>query len=429
MTVETGVNEQLLKDAYVSRWIMKQSKERTRRNYLLRLRQYLEYIKKTPRQVIDEAIEDQRMDVRERRDVVSISLIGFLNHMKKNHTEESSRSAVMAIRSFYATFDVRVRMNLGDSEIKFRRRKLVPKDVRKMLDHCLSIRDRAVILVMYQSGIDVSTLTGLTYGDVARGLEESEHPLRLDLLRKKTHTRFNTYLGFDAVSALKTYLEDLKNAQGIELRKSDPLFFKEYGRKGQVFEPLSRSAVEVMVRDVAKRSGLIKGDEPISDVTPHALRSSFSKILAENGCNDSIIEFWLGHAIGSLGKAYRENQSEEVKQQYLKYEPYLSISNGNGNGLKDNVAEIREENQKLLGIVSDLAGRTNALESMNKRLGVAVKSEDKEEVLELRVRNDTQAYAIQNMEKRIEDLEKALKTVIGLTHREDKHSEENQVEK
>jgi len=42
-------------------------------------------------------------------------------------------------------------------------------DVKKLVDHSRAPRDRAIILTMFQGGMDVSTLCSLKYGDVAEG--------------------------------------------------------------------------------------------------------------------------------------------------------------------------------------------------------------------------------------------------------------------
>ena len=146
-----------------------------------------------------------------------------------------------AIRNFYDTFGVVVKLKgrsaLPKPRVTNKRMRLTNMDVKRLLDHYHSPRDRAVILCMFQSGMDVSTLYSLKYGDVAEGLAKGEHPLRFNLYRPKTGTEYYTFLGKDACEALKAYLNDLKT-KGIQLSHCDPLFIKE-GKKALRKEPIT----------------------------------------------------------------------------------------------------------------------------------------------------------------------------------------------
>ena len=79
--------------------------------------------------------------------------------------------------------------------------------------------------------MDVSTLCSLKFGNVAEGLKKDEHPLKLELFRKKSGTEYYTFLGKDAVEAIRVYLADLKS-RGREFKHETPLFLKERGNTG-----------------------------------------------------------------------------------------------------------------------------------------------------------------------------------------------------
>lgn len=88
--------------------------------------------------------------------------------------------------------------------------KVGAEQVKALVDHARTPRDRAIILTLFQSGMDVSTLCSLKYGDVAEGLSKEEHPLKLKPHRPKTGVEYYTFLGKDAVAALKAYISDMK---------------------------------------------------------------------------------------------------------------------------------------------------------------------------------------------------------------------------
>ena len=99
------------------------------------------------------------------------------------------------------------------------------EQVRVLVEHARSPRDRALVLVNFQGGLDASTLCSIKYGDIAEGLAKNEHPLKLELQRPKTGTDFYTFLGHDAIEALKAYIADMKQ-RGVTFTHSTPLFLQ-----------------------------------------------------------------------------------------------------------------------------------------------------------------------------------------------------------
>jgi len=172
-------------------------------------------------------------------------------------------------------------------------------------------RDRAIILTMFQSGMDVSTLCSLKYGDIAEGITKNEHPLKLDLYRPKTGIDYYTFLGRDAVEALKASIADMK-ARGAQFKPDTPLFMKERGK-----EPLETNLVQNMMKEVAHKTGLVDAEnngKSFNPLSPHALRESFGSIMINSGVPDTIVDFWLGHEIGEMAEAYKGVQHESLKQ-------------------------------------------------------------------------------------------------------------------
>jgi len=362
------------KDPPLVRWLGSITREGTKATYKSGFRLYAEYTGMTATQLIDEALEDQKKDPREKRDVVKQRLIGFYNWLvteapkrKAGGTGEiigrgiSSKMAhcyVGAIRSFYGTFDVYVKLHgrskLPKPRITNRRMILNNVEVKKLLDHCRSPRDRAIILVMFQGGMDVSTLCNLKYGDVAEGLAKNEHPLKLDLYRPKTGTEYYTFLGKDAIESLKAYLADVK-ARDIRLEPKDPLFLKE-SNKALTKEGLTPHLVQNMLREVAVKSGLVDktfNGKDFNPLSPHALRESFGSIMTNKGVPDTIVDFWLGHEIGEMAEAYKKGMAEDLKRIYLEKEPFICVSADVQLEAKMR-AEIDEKNRQLQQIINGL---------------------------------------------------------------------------
>ena len=87
------------------------------------------------------------------------------------------------------------------------RKFLSSQDVKRMIDLCERLRDKAVILCAFQGGLAMKELISLNYGDVAEGLDKGEIPLTLHLMREKEGIEYYTFLGEDAVDTLRCYIK------------------------------------------------------------------------------------------------------------------------------------------------------------------------------------------------------------------------------
>jgi site-specific recombinase XerD len=351
------------------------TKAGTRYEYRTAFRAYTLYTGMTPSAMIDEAIEDSKRDPRQKQDVLMTRILGFYEWLKKEYPRKSRGTGehkvlgkgvsdkmahlfVSAVRSFYSTYDLSVNMKgrqrLPRPKVENKRMIVGAEQVKVLVDHARTPRDRAMILVNFQGGLDVSTLCSLRFKDVAEGLAKNEYPLKLDLTRPKTGVPFYTFIGKDAIDALKAYLADLKQ-RGISLTHNDPLFLQERGRDG-----IETANVQDMLREVALKSGFIdkaNNGNSYNPLGPHALRESFGSIMANSGVPDSVVDFWLGHEVGALNEAYKSVQFESLRKMYLDRERLISISaqKVDVEELKEKLkTEIDQQNRQLQVLVNSL---------------------------------------------------------------------------
>jgi site-specific recombinase XerD len=261
------------------------------------------------------------------------------------------------------------------------------EQVKVLVDHVRSPRDRAIILVNFQGGLDASTLCSIKYGDIAEGLAKNDHPLKLELQRPKTGTDFYTFIGKDATEALRAYLADMKQ-RGVTFTNSTALFLQ-----GKSKLPVVTDNIQDMMKEVAQRAGFIDKQNNGHDqnpLGPHALRESFGSIMTNSGIPDTIVDFWLGHEIGELAEAYKSVQFESLKKMYLDREKLLSIS-----AQKVDVEEIREKLR-------------SEVEQQGKQLQIMVNSLLTEN-MDLKNRMQQVERKLSDFEKHVSDLNKAVK--------------------
>jgi integrase len=379
-------------DPALERWFNTIPNKSTAYNYRTAFRSYAEFTGMTATQLIEEADEDKKLPVLKRKDIILQRLTKFYEWLTteapivsrgstkhKSHqvigqgiTPKSATMRVNAIRSFYATFGFTVKLKgrnkLRQGKVKNKRMIVDAEQVKTLVQHARSIRDRAIILINFQGGMDVSTLCSLNYEDIAQ-IESGEYPLKLELYRKKADVEYYTFIGHDAINALKAYVADQK-ARGTEWKPDSPLFTKE---RIATAERITPNLVQNMLKDLAIKTGLVKKDngKDFNILGSHALRESFSSIMLNSGVPKPIVDFWLGHTVNGTDEAYMIVQFERAKEMYSKREHLLSISASTEKEeelrkIKDSILEIVVDKEDLKAEVNDLKEKlTNALTYIN----------------------------------------------------------------
>ncbi len=159
-------------------------------------------------------------------------------------------------------------------------------------DKPLYWRDRAILEVLYSSGMRVSELTGLRLDALDGSLETCT------VFGKGSKERI-VPLGRAARTALERYVRSLR--PGLAHRTGSRSLF--LNRRGT---PLSRVSVWSIVKDAARRAGLTK------EVSPHTLRHSCATHLLEGGADLAVVQELLGHADISTTQVYTH-----VDRRYL----------------------------------------------------------------------------------------------------------------
>jgi len=167
------------------------------------------------------------------------------------------------------------------------------------------VRDKAMLEVLYSTGLRVSELIGLRVGD----LEMKMGCLRC--IGKGDKERL-VPVGRKAIEAVQNYLSE---ARPFLLRKRGPgpttpyLFINRLGGK------LSRVGVWKILSDYGRRAGL-RGR-----LTPHKLRHSFATHLLERGADLRSVQLMLGHADISTTQIYTHVVEERLKHIYKAHHP------------------------------------------------------------------------------------------------------------
>lgn len=163
-----------------------------------------------------------------------------------------------------------------------------------------ALRDRALLELLYGSGLRASEIVGLRPGDL------DLHGQFLICRGKGSRQRL-VPVGARARQALEAYLERGRRSL---VPGSDPGTVFVNHRGG----PLSRQGLWAMIRGHARRLGLGRA-------FPHALRHSFASHLLEGGADLRSVQALLGHADIGTTEIYTHLPSDSVRRMYRQFHP------------------------------------------------------------------------------------------------------------
>jgi len=170
----------------------------------------------------------------------------------------------------------------------------------------IDVRDRAVLELLYGTGMRVSELVGLDLGDV-------DFTEELVLVTGKGDKQRLVPLGRTAAAALRRWLAD--DARGSLLATAPhpgdarAIFWNQRGRR------LSRQGVDVVVRRHARRAGLPRA------TSAHTLRHSCATHMLSHGADVRVIQELLGHASVATTQRYTKVTAAHLVDAYRAAHP------------------------------------------------------------------------------------------------------------
>lgn len=162
-------------------------------------------------------------------------------------------------------------------------------------------RNRAIIEMLYGSGLRVSELTDLRLSNIYR----QEGYMRI--LGKGSKQRL-VPISPVADEQLGYWLQD-RYALDIKPEAVDIVFLNHYGRQ------LTRAMIFTIVKRLAQAAGITK------TISPHTLRHSFATHLLQNGADLRIIQQLLGHESIVTTEIYTHVDIHNLREAILKYHP------------------------------------------------------------------------------------------------------------
>ena len=241
-------------------------------------------------------------------------VLRFLSHLKNAGLSPRSRArALAALRTFHK-FLVREKITknnptdqvVSPKSLTALPHTLAPLDVESLLsspkgESALAWRDRAMLEIIYATGLRVSELVSLKLSDLQMDVGY------LTAFGKRSKQRI-VPLGETAIAALQKYLQN--GRPGLEKQKGSHFLF--LNRSG---EGLTRQGFWKIIKRRALEAGISQS------ITPHTMRHSFATHLLENGADLRSVQAMLGHADISTTQIYTHVTRERLRKMHAEHHP------------------------------------------------------------------------------------------------------------
>ncbi|MCR4990522.1 MAG: site-specific tyrosine recombinase XerD [Lachnospiraceae bacterium] len=278
---------------------VKKMSQNTELSYRRDLNKVISYLK-------DQGIDDIKK-------VTSTNLTGYVMYLEKNKFSAATVSRnIASLKAFYhylvkeGLVDEDAATALHAPKIEKKLPEILSMDeVVRLLeqphgDSSKDIRDKAMLELLYATGIRVTELITLKTEDVNLNMGYI-------VCRDANKERVIPF-GNEAKKALTRYLQGTRNAMVAD-PNSEYLFANCSG------QPMSRQGFWKLIKFYAKKAGIV------ADITPHTLRHSFAAHLVENGADLRSVQEMLGHSDISTTQIYAHMNHSHIKEVYAKAHP------------------------------------------------------------------------------------------------------------
>lgn len=239
-------------------------------------------------------------------------ILEYISYLRSYLNEKSINRHISSLKGFYLYLvdNNIIRESPLEEIYSLKTKKTLPKYLSvEEVDRLLNInlktpfdyRNKAMLEVMYATGLRVSELVGLCFSNI----DFENSIIRVNGKGKKDRI---VPLGEIAQYYLKIYINDYRSKL-LNKNNYDLIFLNNHGK------PISRQGFNFILNNIRKE---VKIDK---DITPHTLRHSFATHLLERGADIRSIQEMLGHENISTTNIYTYVVNNVLRENYDTYFP------------------------------------------------------------------------------------------------------------
>jgi len=368
----------------------------TKYMWKIRLRKFCMWAGKMPDELIAERKVEAKSEDGKIQHAKEMLVKKYLKYLEEERelAPNSRRVYFTAIRNFfqrnYLPLTFMRREGPPVARVLEGSRAATKEEIRKMVE-VSKPRRRAMILFTKDCGLAEADVARLKLKDLGvesfEDLVQLKAPVPIILNRKKTGAHTVTFIGPEALEALKTTFEmRMRGAPEIKIRRygrdenkggippekitgESPLF-RSYGKflrtlkdEGQI-DHLTPHAISVLTRKAAITAGVWR-----RGFSAHALRRFFQTTLEATGINQNWIKIMMGHKLPGAEGSYSRPTTEMLMEAYKKAMPALSTTEAAEQKTRVEMLETQIEQLLLNGEKKD--ARIRRLETvLEKRVSI-----------------------------------------------------------
>ena len=277
----------------------------------------------------------------------------FLFLKKSGMTPFSVNRGMAVVMSFLHYYDIPVKtVRIKHPLVQFHNRDITKEEIKQILDHS-DVRDRAIFLILYESGIRPATLIKLRWKQIKQDYLAKRIPMKIDLpsemLKCGVSSRF-CFIGGEGFQALDTYLR----TRHLPLQDDDFVFVTEkpYGN------PLGTHAVSQAFNVLVKKLNLAeKRGNKVKELHLYCLRKAFNKFMAV-GSDYRYVEYWEGHT--DTSSHYIPSDPEHHRKIYSQ--GYASLRLSEPQIPLELVDKLEEKDAEIAGLKAQLEELKSSLD-------------------------------------------------------------------
>jgi len=214
------------------------------------------------------------------------------------------------------------------------------------------------------SGMSRGDFVELTYKDVKAQLEKGEKFIHMNVVRRKEKVKYETFLGPNAVDALKAYLK-VREVRGEKI--TDATWLTIIDKR-----PWTQSCPNALTKNLMKVGARVG-----VDLSPHRLRKMFETYLSADVKSPIVLKYWMGHQIaGDIESHYIIPNEAEQRRIYEGAYKAIDVSGGSlesrVRAVEDIMATLTPEQK------AEMEKRGVQLRAMKRRESLTPQKEDRE---------------------------------------------------
>lgn len=340
--------------------------EGTKRSYVSHLKLFCEWVGKTPDELVKEREGQLKSEEKKVQRSMEMQVKRYNAYLdEKGAGAGTKTTARAAIKSFFEHHYMPLKFIRGDfpTEVKEERRKVEKEEILTMLDYA-DVRDRALLHVLKDSGLSVSDASRLKLGHLfpkskigpitAEDIRRLPDFIALNMVRRKTKAKIRSFLGREAIQALKTYFEyrmrgtahlyyhmEKVGEKGMapETLTVDSPLFRTHSRK---VKAMSTKRIKDAVREIAKRSG-------IRDISAHSFRKYTQTMLESARLDPNWRRLILGRKLPGSEGSYSMPSTEDLMKAYKEAYKHIEVTRAPMDEKQLRIQSIVDQ-AKMLGV-------------------------------------------------------------------------------